>query len=75
MSQFQVNLHSKILATPVDLTVILPDPSSDMVPHDFYASGKKYKVLWLLHGGNADWHDWLNQQSYQSSLPDEYKIY
>jgi S-formylglutathione hydrolase FrmB len=61
MSQLQINLHSKILAVPVDLTVILPDPPANMTPGNFYSSGKKYKTLWLLHGGNADWHDWLNQ--------------
>jgi enterochelin esterase-like enzyme len=61
MSQLQICLRSKILGTPVDLAVVLPDPPQEISPLDFYSSGKRYKVLWLLHGGNADWRDCLTQ--------------
>lgn len=60
MSVLRVNLMSKILGGPTDLTVICPHPdlfTGD--PRRFYVSGKKYKVLWLLHGGNCDCNSWL----------------
>jgi putative tributyrin esterase len=63
MSEYSVNLKSKILAGPTDLSVILPSPQGDDSPKEFYSSRKKYKVLWLLHGGMGDRKDWLNNTS------------
>ena len=59
MSEFTINLKSKILFGPTDVSVIVPDPSESLNPKEFYSSGKKYKVLWLLHGGNGDRNDWI----------------
>lgn len=59
MSEYAINLKSNILAGPTDLSVIVPDPPTGANPKGFYGSGKKYKVLWLLHGGTGDRNHWL----------------
>lgn len=60
MSVVQVNLKSQYLAAMSPITIILPDPSLSMPPKDFYESGEKFKVLWLLHGTFGDSSDWLH---------------
>ena len=59
MSVYSINLRSKLLAGPTELSVIVPNPPRDLNPQAFYSSGKKYKVLWLLHSGSGDQNDWL----------------
>jgi putative tributyrin esterase len=59
MSEYTINLRSSILDGPTDVSVILPNPRGGKNAKEFYSSGKKYKVLWLLHGGNGDRNDWL----------------
>jgi putative tributyrin esterase len=59
MTEYTINLNSSILAGPTDLSVLLPGPETGKSPQAFYASAKKYKVLWLLHAGSSDRHDWL----------------
>lgn len=56
---YDINYKSKLMHMPVRISVILPDLPDDQKPAEFYASGKKYKVLWLLHGGSGDNFDWL----------------
>jgi len=63
MSEYTINLRSKILAGPIELSVILPDPKVGSSPREFYGAGKKYKVLWLLHAGGGDRNDWLRSTS------------
>jgi pimeloyl-ACP methyl ester carboxylesterase len=57
MSEYTINLRSKILAGPIDVNVIMPNPASDILPKDFYNSKKRYKVLFILHGGNGEGRD------------------
>lgn len=70
MSSIKINLNSRILMTPVEVKVLMPDfiPGTDTVSlRDFYQSGKKYKVLWLLHGAEEDcntWFDYTNVAQY-----------
>ncbi len=59
MSEYTINLRSSILAGPTDLSVIVPGPEIGVSAKEFYGSGKKYKVLWLLHAGSGDRNDWL----------------
>jgi putative tributyrin esterase len=59
VSELAINLKSSILSGPTDLSVIVPGPKSGANPKDFYGAPKKYKVLWLLHAGKGDRHDWL----------------
>lgn len=37
----------------------MPRMTADADPRDFYGTGKKYKVLWLLHGSCGDHTDWI----------------
>jgi putative tributyrin esterase len=59
MSEYSINLSSSILCGPAEVSVIVPGPEIGGDAKEFYGSGKKYKVLWLLHGGNGDRNDWL----------------
>jgi putative tributyrin esterase len=59
MTEYTINLKSSLLEGPTDLSVILPNPPTGTNAKEFYSSGKKYRVLWLLHGGNGDRNDWL----------------
>lgn len=57
MSVNNITFFSDTLRLNTDLKVILPG----RYENDGTASA--YKVLWLLHGGNADCNEWLTQSS------------
>ena len=61
MSVLTYNFESQYLNNNHEITVILPDRKREISPEDFYLSGKKYKVLWLLHGTFGDHTDWLRK--------------
>lgn len=63
MSEYTVNLKSRVLASPTDLIVLVPTPKVGTDPRELYESGKKYKVLWMLHAGMGDRHDWVRNTS------------
>jgi len=63
MSEYQVKLRSNYLDGVTDVDVILPNPFVGHDPEKFYASGKKYPVLWLLHGGRNKMDDWITYTS------------
>lgn len=59
MSEFNIRLRSNYLDGAVDVQVITPNPFLAHDPKRFYESGKKYPVLWLLHGGKETMIDWF----------------
>ncbi len=61
MSLLTYNFESEYLNSNHEISVILPDKKRGVPPHDFYRSGKKYKVLWLLHGTFGDHTDWIRK--------------
>ena len=61
MSILTYNFESEYLKNNHEVTVILPDKPREQTPADFYGSGKKYPVLWLLHGTFGDHSDWLRK--------------
>ncbi len=61
MSFLTFNFESEYLGNNHTVGVILPDKTRGKTPAEFYGSGKKYKVLWLLHGTFGDWSDWLRK--------------
>ena len=63
MALIHLSFTSESLAGTTDVNVILPDPAWNQKPKDFYTSGKKYKVLWLLHGTYGDYSDWLRKSN------------
>lgn len=63
MSLVHLNFFSQFLGNNTDVNIILPDLSMGEVPAEFYNSGKKYPVLWLLHGTFGDYTDWLRKSN------------
>lgn len=61
MSLLHFNFYSKYLRGNTDVNIILPDLPHQEDPENFYKQGKKYPVLWLLHGGMGDYSDWLRK--------------
>ena len=61
MSVLQYTFESECLKSNTQITVILPDKPRQLTPAQFYGNGRKYKVLWLLHGTYGDHTDWLRK--------------
>lgn len=61
MALLTLNFESQYLGNNHTVGVILPDKPHGMSPDAFYGSGKRYKVLWLLHGTFGDYSDWLRK--------------
>lgn len=64
MSLVRMNFESVYLNNNHEIGIILPDMKRDkMTTREFYESGKKYKVLWLLHGTFGDYSDWIRKSN------------
>ena len=63
MSLIQFNFESQYLGNNHEISVILPDKPRGKSPAEFYRSGAKYKVLWLLHGTFGDHSDWVRKSN------------
>lgn len=63
MALVHLNFFSQCLGNNTDVNILLPDRDMTARPADFYGSGKKYKVLWLLHGTFGDYTDWLRKSN------------
>ncbi|MBQ6549985.1 MAG: hypothetical protein IJL78_01080 [Lachnospiraceae bacterium] len=61
MALVTLNFESQYLMNNHNVGVILPDRPHDVSAKEFYESGKKYKVLWLLHGTFGDYSDWIRK--------------
>lgn len=61
MAIVHLNFNSTCLSGSTDVNIILPDCERSRTPGDFYGSGKKYPVLWLLHGTFGDYSDWVRK--------------
>lgn len=60
MALFDVKLFSTTLLTNTDIRVIIPTPDEPFLPDDtpYYEKGRKYQVLYLLHGAFGDATVW-----------------
>lgn len=63
MALLHWNFESQYLGNNTDLSIILPDRPHTVDAADFYSSGKKYPVLWLLHGTFGDHTDWVRKSN------------
>ena len=63
MALLHLNFESQYLNNNHEVSVILPDKPRTMTPSEFYGSGRKYKVLWLLHGTFGDHTDWVRKSN------------
>ena len=61
MALVHLNFNSQFLSGSTDVNMILPDCARSQNPAAFYGNGKKYPVLWLLHGTFGDYSDWLRK--------------
>ena len=61
MSLLQYRFESQYLSGATTFSVLLPNKPLGMSPAAYYRSGKKFKVLWLLHGTAGDDLDWLRR--------------
>jgi putative tributyrin esterase len=61
VSVLTMNFESQYLNSNHEISLILPDNPPRMAPRQFYGSGQKYKVLWLLHGTFGDHSDWIRR--------------
>ena len=59
MTLVHLNLNSKYLSGNTDVNILLSERPGKTAPAEFYGGGKKYPVLWLLHGTFGDYSDWL----------------
>ena len=66
MSILTYNFISECLKNSHEVTIILPDKKPEVTPADFYRSGKKYPVLWLLHGTSCDHSDWVRRTNIET---------
>ena len=63
MALIRFNFESEYLGNNHEIGIILPDKPRSITPKDFYGSGKKYKVLYLLHGTFGDYSDWIRKSN------------
>lgn len=63
MSLVHLNFESQYLRNNTDVLVVLPDRPRTEDAADFFSNGKKYKVLWLLHGTFGDYTDWIRKSN------------
>ncbi len=61
MSLVTFDFESQYLNNNTEVSIILPDKPRDIDAKDYYGNGKKYKVLWLLHGTYGDHSDWVRK--------------
>lgn len=59
MALFTIEFFSKSLMCTTQVSVLLPSVTHGDNPRQFYESGKKYPVLWLLHGSTCNNNDWI----------------
>ena len=63
MALVNFDFQSDCLKGDTEISVILPDKPWGKNPTEFYRSGKKYPVLWLLHGTFGDHSDWVRKSN------------
>ena len=63
MALTQFTFESQYLMGNTTVSVILPDKPRQLTPAQFYGGGKKFKVLWLLHGTFGDHSDWIRKSN------------
>lgn len=61
MALLNFRFESQYLCCNTEIFMILPDRNAFVDARTFYESGRKYKVLWLLHGGKGDCSDWTRK--------------
>jgi S-formylglutathione hydrolase FrmB len=80
---FATSLHSSVFAAKVDTLDIQSKAMNKIVkapvivPDNYQSSGKNYPVVYLLHGGQGSYKDWLSKlkdKSLLQKLADMYQV-
>ena len=61
MALLNFNFESYYLQGNTNVSIVLPDRPRDQDPGSYYRDGKKYQVIWLLHGTYGDNTDWMRK--------------
>lgn len=68
MALIKFNFESEFLGGNTEISVIMPDKPRTEKANDFYSSGAKYPVLWLLHGTFGDHTDWIRRSMIETHV-------
>lgn len=71
MTLLHLNHKSKYLEGNTDVNILLPELPRSAEPEAFYSSGKRYPVLWLLHGTGGDYTTWLRRSGIERYAEDK----
>ncbi len=63
MALIHLDFESQYMGSNQDVYIIMPDKPRTKTPKQFYGCGKKYKVLWLLHGTFGGYSDWIRKSN------------
>ena len=63
MALIHLDFESQYMGSNQDVYIIMPDKPRNMTIEQFYAKGRKYKVLWLLHGTFGGYSDWIRKSN------------
>lgn len=63
MAVIHLDFESSFTGCNEDVDIIVPDRKRTETPEQFYLSGRKYPVLWLLHGTFGGHSDWLRKSN------------
>lgn len=63
MALIHLDFESQYCNSNQDVYIIMPDRNRAVDAKEFYTPGKKYKVLWLLHGTFGSYSDWIRKSN------------
>ena len=66
MALIHLDFESHFTGHNEDVYIIMPDMPRDQTPAEFYGNGKKYPVLWLLHGTFGGYSDWIRKSNIET---------
>lgn len=66
MALFHLDFESSFMGCNQDVNIIMPDAPRTVSPREFYTSGRKYRVLWLLHGTFGGYSDWIRKSNIET---------
>ena len=66
MALINFDFESQYTGHNENVYIILPDKKRSQTPAEFYGSGKKYPVLWLLHGTYGGYSDWIRKSNIET---------
>ena len=61
MAYIELDFESQYYGGNTQVSILMPDRDRAVNNAEFFACGKKYPVLWLLHGTHGDHTDWLRK--------------